>query len=102
MGGGVPPTNSIDPRNFLSVTPKRGLDKRGLGNQSFLQKSLKNMEKQQKIVEKSYNIYAKEQQAPPSAAPQGGGASRRPLGLLFLHICCMIFQLFFVVFHVFQ
>ena len=31
------------------------------------------------------------------AAPQGGGASRRPLGLLFLHIFCMIFQLFLAV-----
>ena len=59
--------------DYLSVTPKRGLDKRGLGNQSFLQKSLKNMEKQQKTVEKSYNIYAK-------TTTQGGGAKRRPLG----------------------
>ena len=44
----------------------------------------------------------KKQQAPPSAAPQRGGASRRPLGLLFLHICCMILQLFFVAFPCFS
>ena len=57
----------------LLVTPKWGLDKRGLGNQSFLQKSLKNIEEQPKIVEKSYKIDAK-------TTTQGGGAKRRPLG----------------------
>ena len=56
-----------------SVNPKWGLDKRGLGNQSFLQKSLKNIEEQPKIVEKSYKIDAK-------TTTQGGGAKRRPLG----------------------
>ena len=60
-------------RFHFSVTPKWGLDKRGLGNQSFLQKSLKNIKEQPKIVEKSYKIYAK-------TTTQGGGAKRRPLG----------------------
>ena len=54
------------------VTPKWGLDKRGLGNQSFLQKSLKNIEEQQKILEKSYKIDAK-------TTTRGGGAKRRLL-----------------------
>ena len=38
------------------------------------------------------------EQAPPSAAPQGGSASRRPLELLSVHIFCTMFYIFVVVF----
>jgi hypothetical protein len=86
--------NSIKP---LEETPKWGLDKRGLGNPSFLQKSLKNIAKQQKIDEKSYKIDAK-------TTTQGGGAKRRPLGappkaapVVFCIYVGMIFQLFLAV-----
>ena len=84
------------------MTPKWDLDKRGLGNQSFLQKSLKNMEKQQQIVEKSYNIYAnKTTGAAFGGAPRGRRFAPSPWVVVFAYMlydfstifCC--FSMFF-------
>ena len=66
----------------FSVTPKRGLDKRGLGNQSFLQKSLKNIEEQPKIVEKSYKIDAKSNRRRLRRRPKGAALRAAPLGVV--------------------
>ena len=48
------------------------------------------IEKAQKNIEKN----TEKQEAPPSAAPQGGAASRRPLGLLVHNYFALIFCCF--------
>ena len=82
----------------MSVTWKRGLDKRGLGKQSFLQKSLENIEKQLNICEISYKIYAKSNRRRLRRRPKGAALRAAPLGCCFWHICCIIFHICLAVF----